>query len=72
VAELLPLGVLRPDAESRELTLTQVHPGVSAEQAREATGWDPYVANDLEETEPPSDEELRVLRDLQAALEAAV
>lgn len=63
------LGVLRPDPESRELTLTQVHPGVSAEQVREATGWPLAVADDLERTEPPSDEELRVLRELRATLE---
>jgi glutaconate CoA-transferase, subunit B len=64
------LGVLRPDPESRELTLTQVHPGVLVEQARERTGWPLRVSEDLEETEPPSDDELRELRDLRATLEA--
>jgi glutaconate CoA-transferase subunit B len=59
------LGVLRADSESRELTLTQVHPGVSVDQAREATGWDLRVADDVSETKPPSEEELRVLRELQ-------
>jgi glutaconate CoA-transferase subunit B len=65
------LGVLRPDPDSWELTLTQVHPGVSVAQAREATGWPLRVADDLRETEPPTDEELRVLRELSATLEAA-
>jgi glutaconate CoA-transferase, subunit B len=65
------LGLLRPDAETCELTLAQVHPGVTVEQALEATGWPLRVADDLEETEPPSDEELRVLRELRATLEAA-
>ncbi|HEY1237422.1 MAG TPA: CoA-transferase subunit beta [Solirubrobacterales bacterium] len=65
------LGVLRPDPESRELTLTQVHPGVSAEQAREQTGWPLRVSDDLEETDPPADEELGVLRRLRATLEPA-
>jgi glutaconate CoA-transferase, subunit B len=63
------LGVLRPDPLSCELTLTQVHPGVSEDQAREATGWPLIIADELEETEPPSDEELRVLRELKATLE---
>jgi glutaconate CoA-transferase subunit B len=63
------LGVLRPDPESKELTLTRVHPGVSADDAREKTGWDLKVADELGETDPPSDEELSVLRDLQATLE---
>jgi glutaconate CoA-transferase, subunit B len=63
------LGVLRPDPESCELTLTQVNPGVSAEQAREATGWELRVSDDLQETEPPSEQELSTLRKLRATLE---
>jgi glutaconate CoA-transferase subunit B len=63
------LGLLRPDSESGELTQTQLHPGVTAEEAREATGWDLKIADDLSETEPPSEEELSVLRKLTAALE---
>ena len=65
------LGVLRPDPESCELTLTQIHPGVSVDQAREQTGWALQVSDDLEETKPPSDDELRELRELRATLEAA-
>src|SRR5687768_10469465 len=34
------LGVLEPDAETAELTLTRVHPGVTVEEARAATGWE--------------------------------
>jgi glutaconate CoA-transferase, subunit B len=64
------LGVLRPDPETCELTLTQVHPDASVDQVREATGWPLRVADDVQETEPPSDEELRVLRELRATLEA--
>jgi glutaconate CoA-transferase subunit B len=63
------LGVLR--RQDDELVLTRVHPGVSVEQAKEATGWDLRVADDLDETDPPSDEELRVLRELRSALEEA-
>jgi glutaconate CoA-transferase subunit B len=63
------LGVLRPDPETRELTLSQVHPGVSADRVREQTGWRLQVSDDLEETEPPSEEELRELRELRATLE---
>ena len=56
------LGILEP--RDRELTLTRVHPGVSAEEARAATGWDLRVADDLTETEPPTDAELTALRGL--------
>jgi glutaconate CoA-transferase subunit B len=42
-----------------------VHPGVEPEQAREATGWDLRVADDVAETEPPTDAELAALRSLR-------
>ncbi len=58
------LGILEPDPESRELVLTHVHPGVTAEQAREATGWDLKIAAELQTTEPPTEEELTALREL--------
>jgi glutaconate CoA-transferase subunit B len=63
------LGVLRPDPASRELTMTQIHPGVSLQDAQEATGWELRVADDLGESKPPSSEELEVLRKLQATIE---
>lgn len=65
------LGVLRPDPETKELTLTALHPGATAEQARGATGWDLKVADQTTTTDPPTGEELRVLRDLRARTEAA-
>jgi glutaconate CoA-transferase, subunit B len=63
------LGVLRPDPQSCELTLTQVHPGVTAQEAQEATGWELRIADDLTETEPPSKRELEVLRRLKSTIE---
>lgn len=61
------LGILAPDPATKELVLTHVHPGSSAEQARAATGWDLKVAPDLETTEPPTEDELSKLRELVAA-----
>ena len=46
------LGVLEPDPETRELTLTSLHPGVTAEQAREATAWPLRCADDLGRQRP--------------------
>jgi glutaconate CoA-transferase subunit B len=64
-AVVTDLGVLRPDlAADGELTLTQLHPGVDAEQARAATGWDLRVAEQPEITPPATDEELSALREL--------
>jgi glutaconate CoA-transferase, subunit B len=59
------LGIVEPDPETRELTLTLLHPGVEVDQAREATGWELRVADDLGETEPPTEEELTTLRSLK-------
>jgi glutaconate CoA-transferase subunit B len=57
------LGILEP--VEGELTLVKVHPGVTADDARAATGWELRVADDLVETELPSRLELDALRTLQ-------
>jgi glutaconate CoA-transferase subunit B len=62
------LGVLRPHPVSRELHLTAVHPGVSVDQVRAATGWPLRVADQLGTTAAPTEPELRTLRGLTAAV----
>jgi glutaconate CoA-transferase, subunit B len=57
------LGILEP--RDGELTLVAVHPGVSADEARAATGWDLRVADDLSETRAPTVDELTALRALE-------
>jgi glutaconate CoA-transferase, subunit B len=57
------LGMLEP--RDGELTLTWLHPGVTVEEAQEATGWELRIADDLGETEPPTRAELEVLRSLR-------
>ncbi|MGY6650861.1 CoA-transferase subunit beta [Amycolatopsis sp. TRM77291] len=61
------LGLMRPDPETAELTLTEVHPGVEVDQVVEATGWKLKVAGDLGTTPAPTEAELRILRDLTRA-----
>jgi glutaconate CoA-transferase subunit B len=63
-AVITDLGILAPDAESGELVLTHLHPGVSAEAAIEATSWPLRVADRLVETEEPTENELEILRGL--------
>lgn len=58
------LGVLEPDPETRELTLTTLHPLATVEQARRETGWPLKVKERLLETAPPTREELAALRGL--------
>ena len=57
------LGILEPS--DGELTLTAIHPGASADEARAATGWELRVADDLGDTLPPTEAELAALRALQ-------
>jgi glutaconate CoA-transferase subunit B len=63
-AVVTDLGVLEPDPETYELTLTHIHPGVEVDQVREATGWDLDVVAEPHRTPPPTDEELSALREL--------
>lgn len=58
------LCVLRPDPETKELTVVSLHPGVTRERAAEACGWPLRFAPQVEETPPPTAEELEVLRAL--------
>jgi glutaconate CoA-transferase, subunit B len=62
------LGILEPDPDSCELTLTRLHPGASLDKARQATGWPLAVAGDLTTTDPPSQQELEVLRRLEGSM----
>lgn len=65
------LGIVAATPDSRELTLQWVHPGVTVEQVREATGWNLKIANEVRVTPAPTAEELATLRDLHARTAAA-
>ncbi len=55
------LGILEPD-EDGELVLAALHPGATVEQARANTGWALKTAHEVRRTEPPTADELRILR----------
>jgi glutaconate CoA-transferase subunit B len=59
------LGILEPDPVTCELVLTQLHPGVTVEQVRAATGWDLAIAPELSRTAAPTDAELTALHHLE-------
>jgi len=46
-----------------EMLLTSLHPGCTIEQVRSQLDWDIKVAPDLKTTEPPTPEELRIIRE---------
>ena len=56
------LGVYRFDAGG-EMTLESLHPGVTLEKVRENTSWDLKVPAEIRETAPPTDQELRLIRE---------
>ena len=64
VKVITDLGILEPDPETCELTLTHLHDGVDLQDVREATGWELAVADDLRPSPAPTDEELTALRAL--------
>jgi glutaconate CoA-transferase, subunit B len=70
-AVVTDLGVLEPDPETCELVQTQLHPGVTADDARAATGWPLRVAPEVATTTPPSERELAALRSLRTTTEEA-
>ena len=63
-AVITDIGILRPNPETNELTLSELHPGFTAADAEEATGWPLQVAADCGATPAPSATELAALRDL--------
>lgn len=65
------LCLFEPDAETKELTVVSLHPGVTRAQVAAACGWSPRFAVEVEETPPPTAHELSVLRELHARTRAA-
>ena len=61
-AVITTMGVFRFDDESKEMMLTEHHPGTDIETIKRSMGWELKVAEDVRETPPPSEEELKVLR----------
>jgi glutaconate CoA-transferase subunit B len=66
VAVITDLCILRPDEDTHELIVANIHPGVTREQIQQHTGWDVRFRSDCGQTNPPGARELAVLRDLNA------
>ncbi|HZS78310.1 MAG TPA: CoA-transferase subunit beta [Ktedonobacteraceae bacterium] len=60
------LCLMRPDPQTKELVVTSIHQGVTREQIAANTGWPIRFAEHVEQTPPPTENEISVLRDLQA------
>lgn len=56
-------GILAANAETGELELTALYPGVSVEEVRRGVGWPLTVRDALEEVPEPTAHELHLLRE---------
>jgi len=65
VSVVTDLCLMEPDPASKELTVTQLHPGITREQVVRATGWEIRFAAKLSETAAPTRVEIETLRDLE-------
>jgi len=61
------LAVLGFDDQSKQMTVLALNPGVSAAEVQDNTGFELSFAKDLPVTEPPNENELRILRELDPA-----
>ena len=62
LAVVTDLGMMEPD-ESGEMVLTALHPGKTIESAKENTGWDLKVSDQVSRTSPLTERELQILRE---------
>jgi len=62
LAVVTDIGMLEPD-ESGEMVLTALHPGKTVEEAKENTGWDLKVSDQLGRTKTLTPQELQILRE---------
>jgi glutaconate CoA-transferase, subunit B len=58
------LAILGFDPQSRRMRIDALHPGVTLEQVRENTGFELLQADRVEITEPPTADELEILRSI--------
>lgn len=57
------LGVMGFHEETKEMMLLSVHPGVTVDDILDNTSFDLHIPNNMLTTKPPSQEELRILRE---------
>jgi glutaconate CoA-transferase subunit B len=57
------LAVMSFNNESKRMQVESLHPGVSFPRVQENTGFEILAAPEVSQTEPPTKEELRILRD---------
>lgn len=64
VAVVTTMGIYRFDQATREMYLEKIHPGITIEDVRACIQWDIQISPHLTETEPPTEEQVAILRTL--------
>ncbi len=62
ITVITDLTVMSADRETGRLMVEKLMPGVTLDQVRENTGFEPLVAPEVVVVEPPTKEEIRILR----------
>src|SRR5262249_17888041 len=57
------LGTYGFDDATGQMTLLTMHPGVTLDEVRASMGWEVPGADDVGEAPPPTEEELRLIRE---------
>lgn len=57
-------ALLAANTTTGELELDAVYPNVKPDEVQQQVGWELEVRNPLNQTEPPTSDELRILRDI--------
>jgi len=57
------LAVMGFDENTHAMTIESLHPGVDVDKVQSETGFELLVSPDVGRTEPPTAEELRILRE---------
>jgi glutaconate CoA-transferase subunit B len=61
------LGAFRPNSTTGELVMTDLHPGITQDDARRCTGWDLQIVEEPSTTRLPTEHELLSLRAMTSA-----
>jgi glutaconate CoA-transferase subunit B len=56
-------GILNFDNSQREMQLSALYPGVTVDEVKAEVGWPLRLAGKMEDVDPPSAEELRLIRE---------
>lgn len=66
MAVISTMGVFRFDPLAKEMYLDTYHPGITIKQIKENVGWDLKVHPNVHETEKPTEDEIKILRQLDS------